>query len=68
VQGVITLNGRLTAYKLGWTVESLLVDMNFTYPKIFVKVNGEHIDEADYGTTAIREGDVVHVIHLMAGG
>lgn len=40
----------------------------FTYPKLIVKVNGRIIEEADYNTAFVRNGDNVVILHLLAGG
>jgi thiamine biosynthesis protein ThiS len=40
----------------------------FTYPKLIVKVNGRIIEEPDYNTTIVRDGDKVMILHLLAGG
>ena len=41
---------------------------NFTFPKIIVKVNGNHIEQDEYATTLVNDGDNVEMIHLLAGG
>ena len=40
----------------------------FTYPKLIVKVNGRIIEDEDYDTTYVKNGDNVVVLHLLAGG
>lgn len=64
----MTINGRPSTVPAGSSVRELLDLMNFTYPKIFVKINGSHIEEGAYETTIVHEEDAVQVIHLMAGG
>ncbi len=41
---------------------------SFTFPKIIVKVNGKHIEQDEYATTLVNDGDNVEMIHLLAGG
>lgn len=40
----------------------------YTFPKIYVKVNGELIPKEDYGNKIVNKGDIVQIIHLLAGG
>jgi sulfur carrier protein len=50
------------------TVKELLERMKFTFPLVFVKINGAVIKKDAYQRTVIREGDRVEAIHLMGGG
>ena len=50
------------------TVAGVLEIMHYTYPHIFVHVNGELVCEADYARYEIPDGADIKVIHLMAGG
>jgi thiamine biosynthesis protein ThiS len=40
----------------------------YTFPKIIVKVNNKIIEPEEYNTTVIRDGDLVVMLHLLAGG
>ncbi len=40
----------------------------YTFSKIIVKVNGNHIEKEEYASTIVNDGDVVEMIHLLAGG
>jgi len=50
------------------TVRQMLQQMKFTFPMIFVRVNGEVIRKDQYDSFVIRDGDRVDAIHLMGGG
>lgn len=50
------------------TVEDIMKIKNFSYSRIIVKVNNKHIEQEDYATTIINDGDDVQMIHLLAGG
>lgn len=65
---IIKLNNRDFLWEDGMTVESLMKKKKFTYSRIIVKINGEHIEQEHYSTTAINDGDDVQMIHLLAGG
>lgn len=50
------------------TIEDILKLKNYTWTKIIVKINGNHIEEKDYAITVVNDGDDVQMIHLLAGG
>lgn len=50
------------------TVSRLLVEKNFTFKMLIVKINGQLVKKTEYETTEIREGDDVMVLHLISGG
>ncbi len=50
------------------TVRQMLQQMKYTFPLIFVRVNGEVIQKDRYDSFVIRAGDRVDAIHLMGGG
>ncbi|AOT68204.1 sulfur carrier protein ThiS [Geosporobacter ferrireducens] len=65
---MIKVNGRDSDWEENLTVEKLLQNKRYTYPKIIVRINGELINREEYASTPIRDGDDVKVIHLLAGG
>ncbi len=65
---MIKLNNRDFPWKEGMTVESVMQAKSFTYSRIIVKVNGRHVNQEDYSSTVINDGDEVQMIHLLAGG
>jgi len=65
---MIKLNNRDFPWEKGMTVESLMNKKKFTYSRIIVKINNQHIEQEDYCKTAINDGDDVQMIHLLAGG
>ncbi len=65
---MIKLNNRDFPWKEGMTVESVMQAKSFTYSRIIVKVNGQHVNQEDYSSTVINDGDEVQMIHLLAGG
>jgi len=50
------------------TVNELLKYKNFTFKMLVIKINGILVKKTDYDTALIREGDDVHVLHLISGG
>lgn len=65
---MIMLNGKPCPVHQGWTIRSLLDYKRYTYPKIIVTINGAHIEPEEYAEVPVSPGDVVQVIHMMAGG
>jgi thiamine biosynthesis protein ThiS len=55
-----------------WTktlsVQELLDEKGYIFPHIVVRINGEYVEEDDYPTQMVQDGDDVLVLHLMAGG
>lgn len=49
-------------------VRELLQVMNFTFPMIVVKVNGNLVRKEDYERVFVGDGDCVEAIHLISGG
>jgi len=50
------------------TIEDILKLKKYTWKKIIVKINGQHVEEEDYKTTVVNDGDDVQMLHLLAGG
>lgn len=65
---MIMLNNRACQWQEGLTIAALLAQKKYTFPKIIVQLNGEHIPVEAYETTLIHDGDDVKAIHLLAGG
>ncbi len=65
---MIKVNNRDYQWEEGLTVEKLLQQKNYTYPKLIVKINNKLIQPEEYASTAIHDGDDVKAIHLLAGG
>jgi len=56
------------AYQPGMTVQDVIDERNFIYPKLVVKVNGKLIYKEDYAKVVLEESDDLKVHHLLAGG
>lgn len=65
---MIKLNNIEFPWEEGMTVESLMKKKKFTYSRIIVKINNQHIEQDDYSSTIINDGDDVQMVHLLAGG
>jgi len=50
------------------TISEIFEIMNFTFPRVIVKLNGKLIKKPEYPETIVIEGDNLEVIHLISGG
>jgi sulfur carrier protein len=50
------------------TVRQLLQALRYTFPMIYVRINGQVVKKDQWDIRVIREGDMVDAIHLMGGG
>ena len=65
----ITLNNRPESFDLKQlTVAELLVQKNYTFKMLVIKVNGKLIKKDQYDCFNIQDGDNVTVLHLVSGG
>lgn len=64
----IDVNGETVSYVEGETVSELLARMNYVFPMLVVVLDGTILQEQDFGSTAIKDGAKVEVIHLTSGG
>lgn len=65
---MIEINGNLIEWENNMTVEKLLKRMNYTFPKIVVRVNGKVIEKKEWASYIVPDGAVVQAHHLIAGG
>ena len=52
----------------GMTVRDILRLKNYRFPMLVIHVNDALVNKKDYDTTAVPDGAVVKVIHLISGG
>ena len=64
----IQLNNRPYPYTEGTTISTLMLENNFDFPAIIVKINGIVIEEEKWQTTTVNVGDNVEIIHIFGGG
>ncbi len=65
---MILLNNREFEYFENMTVRKLIDKLKYSYPVLIVRVNKVLIDEAQFETTTIKDGDIVDIIHPICGG
>jgi thiamine biosynthesis protein ThiS len=65
----IILNNRPESFdEQTLTFEELIKKKNFTFRLLVTKLNGTLVRKENRGTTKIKEGDNVSVLHLISGG
>jgi thiamine biosynthesis protein ThiS len=65
----ITLNNKIEVFpNETLTIKEILELKKFTYPKLIVKLNDVIIENQDFESTFVKEGDNLMILHLLAGG
>ena len=65
----ILLNNRKETIDTGEiTLSDLILHKNFTFKLLVTKVNGRLVKKGDRHNFIIRDGDEVHVLHMISGG
>lgn len=65
----ITLNNRPDSFQHDvLSIQDILRIKNFTFKMMVVKINGQLIKKANYSDAKVKDGDDVHIIHLISGG
>jgi sulfur carrier protein len=64
----IQLNGEPYELPDGETVAALLSRLELMGRRIAVELNLDIVPRSQHGTTALREGDQVEVVHAIGGG
>lgn len=66
---VITVGGNKKEVEDGLTVSKLIELENVETPEyVTVSVNEEFIDQEDFETRALKEGDEIEFLYFMGGG
>jgi len=64
----VTLNGDTRELRDGLTVDELVRELGLRPPRIAVEINLDVLARDDYGRRALRDGDVVEIVHFIGGG
>ena len=65
---MILVNEEPLAWHPGMTVRDILRAKNYRFPMLVIHVNDTLVAKKDYDFTAVPDGAVVKVIHLISGG
>ena len=50
------------------TVREILARLNFSFPLIVVRLDGQLVPKSDYDSVAVPDGARMEAIHLISGG
>ncbi len=64
----VKLDGTDVELESGLTVRALIEGLGLGPTPVGVELNGKVLPRSAYGTTELREGDVVELAHFAAGG
>ena len=64
----VTLNGEPRVLRDGLTVDELVGELGLRTRRIAVEINLDVLPRAEYAARALREGDVVEIVHFIGGG
>ncbi len=64
----IQLNGETITVTDAITVHALVLQCQLGGKRIAVEVNEEIVPRSAHGTTTLREGDNVEIVHAIGGG
>ena len=65
---MLKVNSTDHPFRDGMTIKTLMDEKGFVFHRIIVKLNGKVIEDANYTTTLLKDGDNVEAIHVFAGG
>ena len=65
---MLKINNSDHTFREGMTIKSLMDEKGFVFHRIIVKLNGQVIEDANYASTKLNDGDDVQAIHIFAGG
>lgn len=65
---MITVNGDRLDWTPGMTVRDVLKAKNYKFPMLIISLDEAHVPPPEYDTTAVPDGAVLKVIHLISGG
>lgn len=64
----LVVNGEGQELPAGTTVRALIERLDLAGGPVAVEKNGDIVPRAEHAATALAEGDVVEIVHLVGGG
>ena len=64
----ITVNGNEIEFVEDETISQLMKRMNFVFPLIVVKIDGQLVKKPAFSSTTFPDGASIQMIHLISGG
>ena len=66
--GTITANGKLIEAKLPCSLEIFLLAQNLLPRSVVVEHNGDAVAPSEFPKRALKEGDRLEIVKIVAGG
>ncbi len=64
----LTVNGQVRYFEAQLTVTGLVEGLGLDMRKVAVELNREIVPRSTYGAVALRDGDVLEIVHFIGGG
>ena len=68
MQMKIRINGEENEIKEGLSLAALLDDLQIRPGRVVVELNRNIITRETHGTTSLKEGDALEIVHFVGGG
>ena len=65
---MIEVNGKDVEYLDGETISQMLKRLNYVFPMIVVKIDGQVVPKDAYDSTGVQDNSKIEVVHLISGG
>ncbi|MEK6601654.1 MAG: sulfur carrier protein ThiS [Candidatus Binatota bacterium] len=65
---IVYINGEKREIAAVLSVEQLLQELGIRPGRVVVELNRDVISRAAHGTTLLKEGDSVEIVHFVGGG
>ena len=65
---MLRVNGEITEYEEGLTVQALLDRLGYATVRVAVERNRAIVPRAEYQDTVLQDGDVLEIVRFVGGG
>ena len=65
---MIKVNDQDIEYTEGMSVSDVIMQCNFTFPLLIVKMDGVYVPRDMYNQTTVPDGSTLDIVHLISGG
>jgi sulfur carrier protein len=68
VKLLISVNGEKKEIAEGLTITQLLEELNIRPGRVVIELNRDIVSREAYGSTILKEGDALEIVHFVGGG
>ena len=65
---LISVNGEKKEIAEGLTITQLLEELNIRPGRVVIELNRDIVSREAYGSTILKEGDALEIVHFVGGG